>query len=391
MSKHLVRRLPNVALLVGTPRSYGREVLRGIADYARIHGPWLFHLMHEPMLKKIPSRQEWDGDGIIAQPHQDERLLRELRDCGKPVVSLSGPPGRSGLPCVVANQEAVAELALRHFRDRGFERFAYCGIPSNRIWPRTGEALRQLAEEQGYACEILELAYLEGAHAQWLAQVADWLRGLKKPVGLLAGNDERARQVLDACRYANVYVPEEVAVLGVNNDELICEMANPPLSSVIHNARRIGYEAAAMLDGLMAGKQVAADVIIDPLGVRARQSTDLLALEDAEVVRAMRFIRENACAPISVEDVLEQVTVSRRSLEKRFRGVVGRPIHAEIRRVQLERVKELLIETDYKLDKVAQLTGFSTAQYLAAFFHKEVKMTPGTWRSAGRSRHLPSS
>jgi LacI family transcriptional regulator len=171
----------------------------------------------------------------------------------------------------------------------------------------------------------------------------------------------------------------------VNDDEMICEMANPPLSSVIHNARRIGYEAAAMLHRLMAGKKVMADIVVDPLGVHARQSTDLLAIEDPEIAAAVRFIRENACASIRVDDVLEQVALSRRAMEKRFRAAVGRPPHMEIRRVQLERVKELLVTTDYKLEKIAELTGFSTAQYLAGLFHRVVKVTPGAWRAAGRA------
>jgi LacI family transcriptional regulator len=163
-------------------------------------------------------------------------------------------------------------------------------------------------------------------------------------------------------------------------------MANPPLSSVAHNARRIGYEAAAMLDRLMGGKKIAADIVVDPLGVHARQSTDLLAIEDPEVAGAMRFIREHACEGIRVQDVLEQVTLSRRALEKRFRLAVGRAPHVEIRRVQLERVKELLVTTDYKLERIAEITGFSTAQYLAGLFHRVMKMTPGSWRQAGRTR-----
>src|SRR5690606_40662129 len=132
--------------------------------------------------------------------------------------------------------------------------------------------------------------------------------------------------------------------------------ANPQLSSVDYNARRIGYEAAGMLDRLLNGRKVATDIIVDPLGVRSRQSTDLLAIEDTEVARAVRFIRENACQGIRVEDVLDQVALSRRSLEKRFRQAVGRPIHMEIRRVQLERVKELLASSDYKLERIAQIT-----------------------------------
>jgi len=201
----------------------------------------------------------------------------------------------------------------------------------------------------------------------------------------LAGNDLRAREVLDACRLAALHVPEEIAVLGVNDDELICEMANPPLSSVIHNARRIGYEAASMLDRMMQGKKVMADLVVDPLGVKSRQSTDLLAIEDPEVAKAVRFIRENACQGIRVEDVLQQVALSRRALEKRFRAAVGRPPHMEIRRVQLERVKELLVGSAFKLEKIAEMTGFSSAQYLAGLFHRVVKVTPGAWRHAGRA------
>jgi LacI family transcriptional regulator len=377
--------IPNVALLVETTRSYGRNVLRGIGDYARVHGPWLFHFSTDLHVDhEVPPKDEWEGDGIIAQPHQDVNFLRQLAECGVPVVSLSGPPGAGGLPAVRANQDAVAELAMAHFRERGFVRFAYCGSPSERVWPPTGELFRKLAEDGGYACDVYQPSYNTGARTLRLAQMAEWLKTLRKPVALLAGNDPRAREVLDACRLAALHVPEEVAVLGVNDDELICEMANPPLSSVIHNARRVGYEAAAMLDRLMQGKQVVADLVVDPLGVHTRQSTDLLAIEDPEVATAVRYIRHRACDGIHVEDVLEQVPLSRRALEQRFRQAMGRAPHTEIRRVQLERVKELLVGTDYKLEQIAEMTGFSSAQYLAGLFHRVVKMTPGAWRQAGR-------
>lgn len=384
-AKNNRRRLPNVALLIETTRSYGRNVLRGIGDYARIYGPWLFHLPAEMPVKEVPTTDHWDGDGIIAQPHQDPQLLKQLAERGVPVVSLSGPPGTGGFPAVRPNQETVAELAMAHFRERGFRRFAYCGMPHERLWPPTGPLFKSLAERSNYSCDVYSPGYDPEERTLRLAQMSEWLSSLKKPVALLAGSDPRAREVLDACQLAGLHVPEEIAVLGVNDDELICEMANPPLSSIIHNARRIGYEAAAMLHRLMEGKQVMADIVVDPIGVHARQSTDLLAIEDPEVAKAVRFIRENACAGIRVDDVLDQVALSRRALEKRFRAAVGRPPHMEIRRVQLERVKELLVGTDYKLEKIAEITGFSTAQYLAGLFHRVVKMTPGAWRAAGRS------
>jgi LacI family transcriptional regulator len=385
MPRNSKPRLPNVALLIETTRSYGRNVLRGIGDYARIYGPWLFHLPISIPVTALPSKDEWDGEGIIAQPHQDAKLVRELAECGVPVVSLSGPPGAGGLPAVRPNQEAVADLALSHFRDRGFVRFAYCGIPSERGWPPTGEIFRQRVEAAGFPCDIYLPAYDPEARTIRLSTMTKWLKSLHRPTALLAGNDLRAREVLDACRLANLHVPEEIAVLGVSDDELICEMAAPPLSSVIHNARRVGYEAAAMLDRLMLGQKVTADVVIDPIGVKARQSTDLLAIEDPEVAKAVRFIRENACAGIRVDDVLDQVALSRRALEKRFQQCVGRPPHTEIRRVQLERVKELLVGSEYKLERIAEIAGFSSAQYLAGLFHRTMKMTPGAWRQAGRA------
>jgi LacI family transcriptional regulator len=327
-------------------------------------------------VKNVPPKDEWDGDGIIAQPRQDQVFLKELNESGVPVVSLSGPPGTGGLPAVRANQEAVAELAINHFRERGFTRFAYCGDAREKIWPPTGELFKKLAESGGLHLRCLLAAYEREARALRIGHMAKWLRTLPKPVALLARDDLRAREVLDACRLAGVHVPEEIAVLGVNDDELICEMANPPLSSIMHNARRVGYEAAAMLDRLMTGKKVIADIVVDPLGVHTRQSTDLLAIEDPDVATAVRFIREHACEGIHVEDVLDHVPLSRRALEKRFRAAVGRPPHMEIRRAQLERVKELLVGSDYKLEKIAEITGFSSAQYLAGLFRRIMHMTP---------------
>ena len=245
------QRLPHVALLIETTRSYARNVLRGIGDYARIHGPWLFHLRTDAPMPSVPSKDDWDGDGIIAQTHQDQNIIDQLANCGLPVVSLSGPPGAGKLPHVLPNQEAVAQLAMNHFRDRGFTRFAYCGMPAERLWPPMGEMFRGLTESAGYTCDIYQPSFNPEARNLRLAHLGAWLKALKKPVALLAGNDLRAREVLDACRLVGLHVPEEIAVLGVNDDELICEMANPPLSSVIHNSRRIGYEAAALLDRLM--------------------------------------------------------------------------------------------------------------------------------------------
>ena len=384
MAVRRASRFYNIALLVEPVRTYGRQILRGVSDYAKVHGPWLFHLPTD-RYDEIPDPREWEGDGIIAQPHQNKKFIEKLKARGVPVVSLSGPPGNGYCPTVLANQNGVVDQAISHFRERGFTRFGYCGDADVTPWSRTGAVYIEKLAALGFECHAYDPAHESKERNQRLTQLARWLRSLPKPLALLAKSDSQAREVLDACRIECLQVPDEVAVLGVNNDDLICELANPPLSSVIHNARRIGYEAAAMLDKLLNNQPIEQmDLMVDPMGVKARQSTDLLAIDDVEVAKAVRYIRENAGHGIRVQDVLGQVAVSRRALEMRFRHVVGRPPHEEIRRVQLERVKELLVTTDYKLERVAELCGFSTAQYLAGLFHRETGMTPGTFRRQGR-------
>ncbi len=378
------KRLYNVALLIETTRSYGRNILRGVADYARLHGPWLFHLPTE-IHHALPPIEEWNGDGIIVQPHQDKAFIDALQKTGKPVISLSGPPGNGKFPTVLADQQALVETAMGHLRERGFTRFAYCGYPGEVVWPPTGRLFSELVTSKGFTCEVYQAAYDASERTLRLTQLGKWLQELPKPIALLCGSDGRAREVLDACRVANVAVPDEIAVLGVNDDELICELANPPLSSVIHNTRRIGYEAAQLLDHIFSGQKESGDILVPPLGVKSRQSTDLLSIEDREIAQAVRYIRENACHGIRVQDVLDTLALSRRAFEMRFREAIGRPPHEEIRRVQLERVKELLLNSDYKLEKIAEMTGFSTAQYLAGLFHRVTNMTPGAWRRTARA------
>jgi LacI family transcriptional regulator len=215
--------------------------------------------------------------------------------------------------------------------------------------------------------------------------LARWLRGLPKPVGIMASYDIRGQQVLAACRGAGLAVPDEVAVIGVDNDALLCELASPPLSSVIPNAHRAGYEAAALLDQQMAGKRVAATAhLIAPLGIAARQSTDVLAVDDREVARAVQFIREHACEGINVADVLRAVPLSRRVLEQRFQNLLGRTPREEILQVRLSRVKQLLGETDLPLYLVAERTGFEHVEYLSVVFKRETGRTPSRWRSEAR-------
>ncbi|MCG8651110.1 MAG: substrate-binding domain-containing protein, partial [Pirellulales bacterium] len=215
-------------------------------------------------------------------------------------------------------------------------------------------------------------------------RIVQWLGSLPKPIGIMACNDFRGQHVLEACREAKISVPEDVAVIGVDDDQVICDFCQPPLTSVIPAAERIGYEAAALLDQLMRG-QTPADPhrTIAPLGINSRQSTDILAIDDVDVVTALKIIRDRACISLSVEQLLREVPLARSSLERRFRKYVGRSPQAEIRQVQLKKARRLLRDTDLPLAQIAALTGFKHSEYFSVVFKRETGQTPGAYRQSG--------
>ena len=218
--------------------------------------------------------------------------------------------------------------------------------------------------------------------------MVQWVEHLPRPIGIMACYDIKAQQLLDVCRELDVAVPEEIAVVGVDDDRLLCDLANPPLSSVIPNSHRTGYKAASLLDRMMAGKDVLQEAhLIEPLGIQIRQSSDTLAIDDPDVAAAVRFIREHATAGIDVSDVLQVVPLSRRTLESRFRRIVNRTPHQEIMRVRIERVKRLLSDTNYSLAEIAGRTGFEHVEYLSVAFKREVGQTPREFSRNARTRN----
>jgi len=246
-----------------------------------------------------------------------------------------------------------------------------------------------LIRERGLFCSVHSLAPAHsGRQESEIKSIAQWLLHLPKPVGIMACYDFRGRQILSACRENEIAVPDEVAVMGVDNDAVLCELADPPLSSVNLNAHRAGYDAAALLDRMMKGETInhPGGHLIDPLGVVARQSTDVLAVEDPGVVAAVRYIRAHACEGISVKDVLKAAPQSRRSLECRFKKLIGRTPHDEISRVQLNRVRQLLVESDLSLEQIAESAGFAHAGYLSTVFYQSVGVNPRAYRALNRPK-----
>jgi LacI family transcriptional regulator len=387
--------LRKVALLIETSREYGRGVLRGIVSYARLHGPWAFYVTPGDFEQALPEMKHWGGTGIIARI-ETQKVADAILATGLPVVALdlSEKQLANGNPLsqvceLYTDSHHAAQLAAIHLLERGFRNYAFVGI-ADRIWSkRRRDSFVKHIKQSGFKTYIYEPP--KSKHdREWGREqrfLAEWLTSLPKPIGLLAANDDRGRDVLEACRAANLGVPEEVAVVGVDNDSLLCELANPALSSVVLNAEHGGFEAAALLDRLMSGRAMPPErIVVEPLQVVARRSTDVVALEDLEVAHALRFIHENAGLPIQVKDIVKALGISRRTLEIRFRRAVGKSMNEKIQQAHLERAKRLLVETDLPLPKVAEAAGYNSTSYLAVVFHKAFAMTPAKFRTYARNR-----
>ncbi len=282
------------------------------------------------------------------------------------------------------DDEAFASVAVEHLVERGFRRLAFCG-DSRFNWSKWRcEHFQSLAEASGCETWVYDGPVLEDGEVSWdreFQRLSAWTARLPRPIGVMAAYDIRGQQFLDVCRDQGIAVPEEMAVIGVDNDHLICELCQPPLSSIIPNTHETGYRAAALLDQLMHGQPIQESTHrIKPLGICTRRSSDILAIEDRDVATALRFIREYACEGIQVSDLLREISLSRRVLESRFVKLLGRTPHQEILRVKLERVKRLLGETDLPLKAIARRAGFSSEDYLSVAFKRAEGVPPGEYR-----------
>ncbi|MCA9056155.1 MAG: DNA-binding transcriptional regulator [Planctomycetaceae bacterium] len=373
-----------VALLIETSSSYGRELLRGIIRYMRAHEEWSVFLEERALNSELPTwLADWHGDGIISRT-----ITRWLADsvarAGTPLVNLIDREQLAGIPSVSSDQEAIGRLGAEHLLERGYERFAFCGF-AGEGWSdgRLAGFLASL-RERGHTAVLHESVWKGSEAPAWDEEqqaIGRWVDSLETPCGIMACNDIRAQQVLDACRIREIAVPDSIAVIGVDNDELLCQLSSPPLSSVIPNTEEIGYLAADLLARMMNGEEVArAEVRVAPVGVATRLSTDSVAIEDIEMAAAVRYIRENACRGISVREVLKQVPVSRSALERGFRKHLGRSPQQEIRNVQIKRCETLLKETDLPMDRIASMCGFQHPEYMHVVFKRERGITPGQFR-----------
>lgn len=379
---------PAVALLVEASRAYGRELLRGVALYSRTHSNW--SLLHQEMTldSEIPDlMMATKISGVIARV--DSQTADSLRKLNVPIVDVRCTDELIDIPQVNTDNRRIAELAFRHLWDRGFRRFAFCGYRFATYSALRLELFRELVTQAGCSLSVYESQGMPNASLTRNEQmglvdvepISKWLSTLKPPTGLFVCNDIRGQQVLNVCRTLQIPVPDDLGVIGVDDDDAICLLCDPPLSSVRPNAERVGYRAAELLHQLMSGKPPAANIeLIRPTLVSERLSTQVVAVEDRELARVCRYIRQHACDGINVNDVAGFTRLSRRQLERRFRDELGKTPHEEITAIQVARVKQLLRESDMTLEQITPLAGYSHKERLSAVFKRETGRTAGEYR-----------
>jgi len=382
----------NIAILVQLSRPYDREVLAGIAQFVQSRPNWRVYIEEEPG-DKVPSFAQWSGDGMIIDL-DDSRIAKLVNQFDGPIVGIGTPPlvmrKRLGISTVRTDDEMIAHWAADHLIGRGLQEFAYCGMRTRGL-DRWAELRRDAFEHriraQGYRCAVFSgRLYSPRRWNQMLDQLAGWIERLPKPVGLMACNDVRGRHVFEACRKLELRIPEDVVVVGVDNDELMCELTVPPLSSIAQDAERIGYEAARLLGKHLSKRgQRATHIVVPPKCVVTRGSTDLVAIEDDIVANAVRYIRERATEVIGVPDVVRHVGVSRSTLENRFRERLSRTVHGEILRERIGRARRMMATTDLPQHTIAKRAGFSSVHYMSAVFRREFGQTPGNMRRLHKS------
>ena len=378
-------------LLLESGGEHCRGLCRGIAKYSRLHGPWMFYRERQPYWpkenffstknKKIAMDyiEHIKPDGIIMG---FSKFIEDIVATGVPIIShLSYTEDCSNVPNIVSDNLAIAKLAVEHFLSRGFKNFAYFGNEPYYYSVDRGEKFAQLISDAGFQTHVyINPKPSVRRKSDWFTKqrlLAEWVGQLPKPIAIMANNDEGASEILFACNMASVQVPEQVAILGVDNDEFICDLSQLPLSSICINSERVGYETAQLLDDIMAGKKKMANqqIVVKPSHIIVRHSTDTIAIEDADIATAVHFIRNNPKKLIGVDDVAAAAAMSRRNLQRRFQAALGRSVIDEIKHVRIETAKSHITETDLSIAKIAEILNFSSTKHLSRFFKHETGMT----------------
>jgi LacI family transcriptional regulator len=390
-----VDRNTNIGLVLDTIMA--QRLAKGMFRHFHPNRRFWFLDLYRPVQELCEVIRERQPAGLVTR--HVAGITEELAKLGIPIVAYSSDLRHPAVRCIDVDNGAIGALAARHFLDQGLRSFAYVGTNypySVQRFDGYAGALRRA----GFGCAHFSepMRYWEHYLEYWQPQenkISRWLKSLPQPVGVFTAFDKIGWEVSDACRAAGLRVPEEVAVLGVNNDEFYCGLSHPPLSSIRIPWERVGAEAALMLEQQMARPRSGGDstrqtrkavVLVPPEGVATRQSTDLIAVPVPAIARALAYIRRHASEPINIKDVLKDLPVSRRNFELEFQRHLGRTPKEELTRVRMEQAKELLMHTDLQVTLVAERCGFNYAERFCVAFKRATGVTPMAFRRQFRLR-----
>ena len=374
-----------VAILIETTRTYTRELLAGVSRYSHQHGPWSTFLELRALESSVPPWLEnWDGDGILARTYTRE-MAAAIAATGLPAVELRSSNFNQHFPFVGNDNHKVGQMVAEHFINRGYRRFAAYTLDTESFFRERSEKFASYLRESINAdCALLPSGG-DSTPDDWEAhqrKLIEWLESLQKPVGIFATNDQLATRLLDACQRAGIAVPEEVAVVGCENETTLCNFSSPPLTSVRFDGEAVGYRAAEILDHLIDGKSTPnpREILIPPKGIEIRASSDEFVIEDPVTLKAVKLIRQRAFAGITVAQICEELGVSRSTLERRMNESLKRGPKAELLRVRFAEVNRLLKNTNLTIETIAEMTGFSHTHYLQTSYRDRFGITPGAAR-----------
>jgi LacI family transcriptional regulator len=365
---------------MGLTDFYEHGIARGVVRYARGRPDWDLYGFGW-MFQSMGSLERWDGDGLVARIESgrdaDRLAARRL-----PVVDVAGAWRRTGFRQVCNDDPATGALAARHLTSLGFSRFAFCGVARVGWSGRRREGFRAILG--GSPVPVFEESLAWWERLRHSDRLEAWIRALPHPVAVFACNDTAGLKAAAACRNAGLSVPRDVAILGVDNEDILCELCVPPLSSIMLDCEEIGFRAAETLARMLehSGSGAVSPQLIAPREVVERSSTHVLPSADPLVEQALALIRSLAGEPVRVAGLLKRIPASRRSLEIRFRRALGRSVHDEIVRVRIERARELLRTTTLTVAAVAAASGFGNPQRFHEAFRKAAGMTPGAYRKS---------
>ncbi|MGE4489531.1 MAG: substrate-binding domain-containing protein [Kiritimatiellales bacterium] len=371
-------------------RGYPRELLRGIVRYVRLHGTWSVHTefigdsnSNDSRMKLDPLLEfsESDIDGVISR--DIERAGKFIRKGIPTIMAVQPPKIRYKVPHIILDHRAIGQMAAEHLISRGVRNFAYCGY-KNTYWSESRlEGFHSFLAEAGFSTDVFVFspAVTRSDRQKERKRVCQWLKSLPAPVGMMAVDDEAGRYIITLCNMMDIHVPEDLAIIGVSNDDMLCDFCNPPLSSIALNGQHAGFEAAALLDKMMAGQNVSDQQLrVSPVRVVTRQSTDIVAVEDPYVSKALYYIRNNVKTNIKVQDVLQYTHISRRALERRFEKHLNSSIHKKIQSSRVETMARLLCETSLLVSEIADEMGFDGVEHVSRYFKREKGMSPQEFR-----------